>query len=138
MKKKEPVSHIMTHNVHSIQVGDGLKRAVDLIHKYHVRHLPVIKNGTIVGMLSSTDLNRLTFSNLFENQESADDAILEMLTIEHVMSGHPTVVSPQHQIREVAEIFADKQFHALPVVEDDKLVGIVTTTDIIKYLLEQY
>ena len=138
MKKKEPVEHIMTQNVYSIKIGEGLKKAIDMIHKYHIRHLPVIKDGTIVGMLSSTDLNRLTFSNLFENQENADDVILEMLTIEQVMSGHPTVVSPKHQIREVAAIFADKQFHALPVVDDGKLVGIVTTTDIINYLLDQY
>jgi len=50
----------------------------------------------------------------------------------------PRVVSPTTTIKETAEILASEDFHALPVVEDANLVGIVTTTDLIKYLLEQY
>jgi CBS domain-containing membrane protein len=47
-------------------------------------------------------------------------------------------VAPETTIKEVAEILSKREFHALPIVEGDLLVGIVTTTDIIKYLLEQY
>ena len=47
-------------------------------------------------------------------------------------------VSPDTTIRETAEILASKEFHALPVCEGDLLVGIVTTTDLIKYLIDQY
>ena len=47
-------------------------------------------------------------------------------------------VAPQTSVREVAELLAAKEFHAVPVVEDGNLVGIVTTTDLIKYLLKQY
>ncbi len=138
MKKKEPVRNIMTKNVHYVKIGDGLKRALNLVRKHHVRHLPVVENGHIVGIISSTDLNRLTFSNLFDYQDEADDAILEMLTIQHVMSGKPRVVEAECSIKDVAQIFASESFHSLPVIHDDKLVGIVTTTDIIRYMLQQY
>jgi CBS domain-containing protein len=47
-------------------------------------------------------------------------------------------VSPDTTIKEVAEILASREFHALPVCEGDLLVGIVTTKDLIKYLIEQY
>jgi CBS domain-containing protein len=50
----------------------------------------------------------------------------------------PTCISPDTMIKEAAEIFLKAEFHALPVVEKNKLVGILTTTDLIKYLLEQY
>ena len=60
-----------------------------------------------------------------------------MFTIEQVMVKNVVSVSSNTSIKEVAEIFATKEFHALPVVDDDVLVGIVTTTDLIKYLLKQ-
>jgi len=138
MKKREPVSHIMTKNVKSVNVTNSLKDVVALVKKEKVRHVPVLEGEDVVGIISSTDLNRLTFSNLFENQESADEAVLEMLKIEQVMSAKPLTVNADDSIREVAEIFANAHFHALPVVENQKLVGIVSTTDIIKYMLEQY
>ena len=47
-------------------------------------------------------------------------------------------VSPNTTIKEVAQFLAEKEFHALPVVDQERLVGIVTTTDLINYLVEQY
>jgi predicted transcriptional regulator len=61
-----------------------------------------------------------------------------MLTIEQVMRSSIRTINADATIKEAAEIFASEEFHALPVIEGDKLVGIVTTTDIINYLLEQY
>jgi CBS domain-containing protein len=89
-------------------------------------------------MISRTDINRLTFGALFENQEGADEAILEILSITQVMTSKPKVVSISDSVKDVAEIFAKEEFHALPVVEGEELKGIVTTTDVIKYLLDQY
>ena len=138
MKRREPISHIMTKNVLTVKVTDNLHEAIDLIKKNHIRHLPVLDGKEIVGMVSRTDINRLTFSSLFENQEGADEAVLEMLTIPQVMTQKPRTVEASLSIRDVAEILTVEEYHALPVVENGGLVGIVTTTDIIKYMLEQY
>ncbi|MNR39640.1 Inosine-5'-monophosphate dehydrogenase [compost metagenome] len=80
----------------------------------------------------------MTFGALFEGQEGADEAILDMLTISQVMTSKPKTVSSDTSIRELAEIFAKEDFHALPVVDNGELKGIVTTTDVVKYFLEQY
>ncbi|MEN9448319.1 MAG: hypothetical protein RJA25_1609 [Bacteroidota bacterium] len=138
MKKREPVKKIMTENVLSVKEEESLQNVVALFRKNKFRHLPVTKGNEISGIISSTDINRLSFGALFENQDGADEAILEMLSVPQVMSGNPEVIDVETPIREVAEIFASKGFHALPVVEDGKLKGIVTTTDVIKYMLEQY
>jgi len=136
--QRESVSYIMTLNVHSVDVGDNLREAIHLVKKHNIRHLPVLENGHVVGMISTSDLNRLTFSSLFESQNEADEAVLDMLTIPQVMSGNPTSVNPDASIQKVAEIFAKEHFHSLPVVENGDLLGIVTTTDVIRYLLKQY
>lgn len=138
MKKREPVKKIMTENVLSVKEEDSLKDVVALFRKKKFRHLPVTKGNEISGIISSTDINRLSFGALFENQDGADEAILKMLSVPQVMSSKPEVVDIETPIKEVAEIFATKGFHALPVVEEGKLKGIVTTTDVIKYMLEQY
>ncbi|MBB3840480.1 CBS domain-containing protein [Runella defluvii] len=138
MKRREPISHIMTKNVATVQVSDDLHDVIDLVKKNHIRHVPVLEGHDVVGIISSTDINRLTFSSLFENQEGADEAILEMLSISQVMTQKPRTVEATLSIKEVAEILASEEYHALPVIENGQLAGIVTTTDVIKYLLEQY
>lgn len=93
----------------------------------------------IIGMLSLTDLLRVSFVDTYGSDESdVDTAVYNMLTIEQVMVKNIVSVSSTQTIKEVAEILAKNEFHALPVVDDDKLVGIVTTTDLLNYLLEQY
>ncbi|MFT4521928.1 MAG: CBS domain-containing protein [Bacteroidia bacterium] len=63
---------------------------------------------------------------------------MEMLELKQVMTSKPKVVQSTASIKEVAKIFAEEQYHALPEVEGSVLVGIVTTTDVIRYLLDQY
>jgi CBS domain-containing protein len=138
MKKREPVKDIMTSNVFTVQENEKLAQVIELFRKHKIRHLPVLSGKKITGMISRTDINRLTFGALFENQDGADEAVLEILSIPQVMTSKPKVVSVTDSIKDIAEIFANEEFHALPVVEGEELKGIVTTTDVIKYLLQQY
>lgn len=139
MKRREPVSAIMTQNVQTVNLNDELSDVVDTLKKHKIRHIPVVDGKEVAGIISRTDINRLTFGSLFENQEGADEAVLTMLSVSQVMTARPRLVSIDATIKDVAEIFAQEEFHALPVVDENSaLVGIVTTTDIIKYLLEQY
>ncbi|WP_115887823.1 CBS domain-containing protein [Flavobacterium cutihirudinis] len=138
MKKREPISHIMTKTVVTANEKDDLKTVVEKLKKNTIRHIPIVKGKEVIGIISRTDINRLTFGALFEGQEGADEAILDMLTVSQVMTSKPRTVSSDMIIRDLAEIFTKEDFHALPVVDDGQLQGIVTTTDVIKYLLEQY
>lgn len=141
MKKREPVSTIMTKNVVAVQLDETLVNANTLIRKHHIRHLPVVHGQQLVGMLSKTDINRLTFSGLFAGEGDVDEAVFDMLSISQVMSHKPRAVKEDDTIRSVAEILSSEEFHALPVVaadDESRLVGIVTTTDVIKYMLQLY
>ncbi|MGC4056589.1 MAG: CBS domain-containing protein [Chitinophagaceae bacterium] len=138
MKKREPVSHIMTKNVISVREQDSLEEVVSVLRKNRIRHIPVMNGHKVSGIISSTDINRLTFGTLFENQDGADEAVLQMLTVPQVMTSHPQTISSELTVKEVAELFAQSDFHAVPVVDAGELKGIVTTTDVIRYMLDQY
>jgi CBS domain-containing protein len=138
MKKREAVKNIMTAEVYTVSENDALKDVVALFRKHKIRHVPVVSGSMVKGIISRTDINRLTFGALFDNQEGSDEAVLEMLTVPQVMTSKPKSVSSEDMIRDVADIFANEEFHALPVVDNGELKGIVTTTDIIKYMLDQY
>ena len=139
MKKQVPVSTIMTKNVIKLNLTDDLTKAEMLFKKHHIRHIPVVNSNKIIGMLSYTDLLRISFVDAVDDDdEVVDVTVYNMFTVEQVMAKKLVTVAPETTIKEVAEILSSREFHALPVVEGDLLVGIVTTTDIIKYLLEQY
>ncbi|QSW91276.1 MULTISPECIES: CBS domain-containing protein [Flavobacterium] len=138
MKKREPISHIMTKSVVTVNQNDDLTKVVEKLKSNSIRHLPVVNGKKVVGIISRTDINRLTFGALFDGQEGSDEAVLKMLTIPQVMTAKPKTVSSNTIIKDLAEIFSKEEFHALPVVDNDELQGIVTTTDVIRYFLEQY
>ncbi|MBA4154258.1 CBS domain-containing protein [Flavobacterium sp.] len=139
MKKQVPVSTIMSKNVIKLNLSDDLTKAEMLFKKHHIRHIPVVDSNKIIGMLSYTDLLRISFVDAVDDEdEVVDVTVYNMFTVEQVMAKKLVTVSPDTTIKQVAEILATNEFHALPVVEGKLLVGIVTTTDIIKYLIDQY
>lgn len=136
MIKDATITKIMTSNVITVDVVQTLHQAIDIFYKYRIRHIPVIKENKLVGILSLSDIKRLSFVKHFGDRESSvDTAIYDMLTIEQVMAGHVQTIEAGKTIREVAEVFSQKEYHALPVIDGDQLVGIVTTTDLIRHLL---
>ncbi|MFN3908452.1 MAG: CBS domain-containing protein [Flavobacterium sp.] len=139
MKKHVPISSIMTTNVVKINISDDLTKAEHLFKKHHIRHIPVVSGNTIVGMLSYTDLLRISFVDAVDvDADVVDVTVYNMFTVEQVMTKKLITISPETTIKEAAELLASHEFHALPVVHDQLLVGIVTTTDVIKYLLSFY
>lgn len=139
MKQNVPVSTIMTKNVVKLNLSDDLTKAESLFKKYHIRHIPVVYSNKIVGMLSYTDLLRISFVDAIDDDDEVIDAtVYNMFTVEQVMAKKIVAISPETTIKEAAEILSKKEFHALPVCEGELLVGIVTTTDLIKYLIDQY
>lgn len=138
MKKGTPISKIMTTDVIILTNKDDLSKAELLFKTHKIRHIPVIKEEAVVGMLSYTDLLRISFADaVYEDEETVDTIVYNMFTIEQVMAKNLVSVSSNTSIKEVAEILSKKEFHALPVIDNSILVGIVTTTDLINYLLEQ-
>lgn len=139
MKKRTPITKIMTTEVITLNTNDNLDTAEKLFKENKIRHIPVVKDALIVGMLSYTDLLRISFADaVYDDEETVDTIVYNMFTIEQVMAKNLISVTSDTTIKKVAEILSKNEFHALPVIEGDILVGIVTTTDLINYLLEQY
>ncbi len=139
MKKRVPISRIMTKELVTLSTQDDLVTAEKLFKSKNIRHIPIVEGDAILGMLSYTDLLRISFADAVgEDEQSVDSMVYNLFALEQVMVKNVTSVSPETTIKEVAQFLSVREFHALPVIENGKLVGIVTTTDLINYLLEQY
>ena len=139
IQARVPVSTIMSTQLVVLNTSDSLEKAERLFKKHHIRHIPVIQAKRIVGMLSLTDLLRISFADgAYEEEDEVETVVYEMFTIPQVMAKKVRTVNPGTTIKEVAELLSKEEFHALPVEENGELVGIVTTTDLIRYLLTQY
>ncbi len=139
MIKKTLVSTIMSKNVITLQCTDDLEAAEHLFKSHKIRHIPVVCGDQITGMVSYTDLLRISFADAIGDDEmSIDSVVYNMFTIEQVMVKNLVSMPSTSTIKEVAELLSKKEFHAIPIVDNKKLVGIVTTTDLIKFLLSQF
>ena len=129
----------MTSHVITLNKSDDLETAERLFKSWKIRHIPVVNGKQIIGMISYTDLLRISFADAVdENEYEVDTTVYNMFTIEQVMAKNLISVPSTATIKEVAELLAKKEFHALPVVDNNELVGIVTTTDLINYLIAQF
>lgn len=137
MKSNVPVSQIMTRNILRLSLSDNLSTAESLMKKNHIRHLPVVENEKIVGMVSLNDLLRISFADAVDaDGEEVETSVYDMFTIEQVMTRKVEWISSRTTVAEAAALFLEFEFHALPVVDEDCLTGIVTTTDVIKFFLD--
>ncbi|NNE02611.1 MAG: CBS domain-containing protein [Eudoraea sp.] len=134
-----PVSTIMTKEIRTIDINENLEKAEHLFKKYKIRHIPVVENEKIVGMLSLNDLLRLSFADgAYKEEENVSSDIYEMFSISQLMVRKPETVSSSTTVKEVAQLLTKTQFHSLPVVDNEKVVGMVTTTDLLKYFLRMF
>ncbi|WP_242091814.1 CBS domain-containing protein [Aestuariivivens sediminicola] len=138
MKDLIPVSEIMTKHIIALDRSDDLTTAEMLFKQYNIRHIPVVQEESIIGMLSYSDLLKISLADASEDDRDVDTVVYNMFSIEQVMTKNVVTVTSNTSIKEVAKILSEREFHALPIVDDSILVGIVTTTDMMKYMLNQY
>ncbi len=139
MKKNESVTKVMTTSPVSIDRNDPVSKARQLMEDRGIHHLPVTQGHSLAGIVTTSDLLRVSFG-AFGNQDARSlDAILDhTYTIGDLMIADPVTISQTQTVRDAATILARSGFHSLPVVDGESLVGIITSTDLIQYLLDQY
>lgn len=138
MIRTAPVSEIMSKNIIALTREDNLERAEKLFKRHKIRHVPVVQGETVIGMLSYSDLLRISFSEVADDENNIDSVVFDMFTIEQVMTKNVISIASNTSIKEAAEILAKQEFHALPVVDQGILIGIITTTDLLNYFVKQY
>lgn len=138
MNQFTTVSTIMTKNIIALTRSDDLQRAEMLFNRHQIKHIPVVSGEAVIGMLSFTDLLKISYADVSEDEHNVDAVVYNMFTIEQVMVKNVVTISSDTTIKEATEILAKREFHALPVVDQGVLLGIVTTTDLLNYFIKQY
>jgi CBS domain-containing protein len=127
----------MTNNLVKLNINDSLAKAEVLFKKNKIKHLPVVKGNKIVGMLSYSDLLRISYADATDQSgKLIESSVYDYFSLENVMTHKVVCVNADDSIKQAAEILSQKHFRALPVIEHDKLIGIITSTDIINYFLQ--
>lgn len=129
------VRDVMQEKVVTVSAGDRLSTVEDIMTLGGVRHMPVVRGGKLVGVLSERDLLRASLSSLAHRVDERR-AFLDGIDISRVMSAPPITVGPGASVMEAAGIMADEKIGCLPVVEDEELIGLVTETDLLRYFAD--
>jgi acetoin utilization protein AcuB len=126
------VANRMKRNPLFVDEGDSMKRAMDLLKEHEIRHLPVLKDGEkLVGIVSERDIKQASPSSATALEIREIYYLLDKIKVKQIMTRRPYSVSSATPIEEAALILREKKIGCLPVVDDGKLVGIITETDII-------
>lgn len=126
-----PINRIMTTDPATVGPDAPAAEAKTLLLSDNMHHLPVVEDGKLLGIVSSSDLLKI---KLLDNGSGSPGEV----TVSRIMTSDPVVLESQANLRDAATMLSDGGFHALPVVDPDRsLVGIVTSSDLIEHLLHQ-
>jgi acetoin utilization protein AcuB len=112
------IQDIMTRKVETIEATENVRAAVERMRMKRIRHLVVLKDGEVGGIVSDGDVRAL-------------DPALEQ-DAEEVMTGPAVSAAPEMTIRKAANLLRGRSIGCLPVMDEDRLVGIVTASDLLE------
>ena len=125
---------IMMGSPVTLKPEDSLDLANDVISLGRIRHIPVVDDGKLVGMITERDLIGAAANKIFGLKQASKSALLKTVMIKDVMKKRVITVAPDTPIKDAVHLMADKKIGCVPVVSDGALVGLVTTTDILRYV----
>jgi acetoin utilization protein AcuB len=134
--KKSLVRDWMTPGPITIDPQTTLPEAHKLMKECHIRRLPVIDHHKVVGILTLGDIREASPSDATALSIFELNYLLARLTVEKIMTRDPIVIAPTATMREAAQLMLERKIGGLPVVEEDKLVGIITESDIFRVLVQ--
>lgn len=138
MNAYAPISTIMVTDLVTVNPEDNLLSVKKIFESHKFHHLPVVRFKKIVGIISKNDFEHFTGGLSHHGDDHAvNERRLERAKVEDIMTKGIGKLEPEDRINVALEIFSKNWFHALPVVKNDELVGIVTTQDVIKAVLDE-
>ena len=130
-----PVSSIMNRDLHVVLPDDHISHVKDIFDHKRIQHIPVVRHGRVVGVI-----NKQSFRSFYEglNKHVEDkllnQTLLRIHTAQEIMTKKVYALEMHDRISVALEMLRDNIFSALPVLDGEKLVGIVTSLDIIRTL----
>ncbi|MGE5699036.1 MAG: CBS and ACT domain-containing protein [Deltaproteobacteria bacterium] len=131
------VAKRMMRNPVFVDENDSMKKAMDLLKDREIRHLPVLKDGEkLVGIVTERDIKQASPSPATALEIREIYYLLDKVKVKQIMTRRPYTISSTAPIEEAALIMREKRIGCLPVVEEGRLVGILTETDILDAFIE--
>jgi CBS domain-containing protein len=137
MTSETRVRDLMSRDVRTLGRNDRLSIADEVMQMQHVRHLPVLDDdGAVCGIVSQRDLFRSALARTLGYGEHAQQKLLKQLVVKEVMTNDPVTTHPDTPLGEAARTMLEPKIGCLPVVEGERLVGILTESDFVRRFAE--
>jgi acetoin utilization protein AcuB len=130
------VKEVMTAAPTTIGPHDTLRTAIESMALTACRRLPVMKEERLVGIVADKDVREALNSPIILRERWQDEELMDHAMVESCMTPDPITVTPETPVVEAARLMRDRKIGGLPVMEEDKLVGIVTETDLLDALIK--
>ena len=131
------VKDVMTREVHTVGRNDQLSIADTLMKQARIRHLPVLdEDGIVCAVVTQRDLFRGALLRALGYGARAEEAMLRQLAVKEAMSAELHTTTPDTPVPDAARMMIERKIGCLPVVEGEKLVGIVTETDLVRLVAD--
>ena len=133
-----PVSAIMNRNAPIVLATDSLNLVKDIFARKTILHIPVMRHSRVVGVISRADFQSFQ-SGLDKNFDNPTmtQSLLRSYTAEEVMNDKVTFLEPSDRLNVALEMLRDNIFTALPVLDGEKLVGMINALDVVKALAKE-
>lgn len=129
------VRDLMTQGVFVVNVDDDLETVTNLMDDRNIRHAPVVDGaGNLVGLVTQRDLLRTGLSGQGQLPPEAERQARLHVIVSEIMNPDVVTARPDQDIRDAARIMLENKFGCLPVIEDHRLVGIVTESDFVRLM----
>ncbi len=126
----------MTPEPFTLTEGDRVKTAVQHLLSAGIRHVPILRDNVLVGIVTDRDLRRVLPSVEAGASPEKYQAFMERTTLRDIMTVDPVTCTPDTDIADAVEIFVERKLGAIPVVDGDELVAILTQIDVLRAFLE--
>lgn len=128
------VEQVMSEDPFAVEVGDTVGKVMNQLAEADVRHLPVVDDGELVGIVSDRDLRAFVPTVMVELEHPREVRERLAQPISTVMSSDVVSANPETELGEVIDIMLEQKIGAVPVVEADssKLIGIVSYSDVLR------
>ena len=137
MNLLSPVSSIMTKELITLNPDDALQKVKDIFESERIHHIPIVEDSKLSGLVSKSDY--LFFCRTIDGKNvdrRLEKFRLSNYQVSDIMTKGIATLSPDDKINVALEIFKENIFHSIPVIDNNKVVGIVTPYDIIRTLSE--
>ncbi len=133
--EKLRVRDLMTKEVVAVRPEDDLATLYELMLDHNVRHIPVVGTAQdLIGLVSHRDLLRSSLIERASVPDYVEEALLKRLTVREVMTEEVATVEAGADLREAAALMFEKKYGCLPVTDGERLVGILTESDFVRFM----